>query len=84
MYLWQDPYIAALLETNKSKLHARILEVRSAFEQRLLSPMDDDELRAMGVAAVALDALERKRPDIAKRISEIRHGSNPRARDLDI
>jgi hypothetical protein len=34
--------------------------------------------------AAALDALERKRPSIAKHISEIRTGRNPRARDLEI
>ena len=84
MYLWQEPYISALLESDKSKLYGRILETRAAFEQRLLSPVDDEELRAMGLAAAALDALERKRPDIAKRISDIRTGGNPRARDLDI
>jgi hypothetical protein len=38
----------------------------------------------MGVAAIVLDALERKRPNIAKRISDIRHGKNSRARDLDV
>jgi hypothetical protein len=44
----------------------------------------DEELRAMGAAAAALDAFERKHPSIAKRICEIRTGGNPRARDLDI
>jgi hypothetical protein len=38
----------------------------------------------MEVAAAALDALERKRPNIAKRVSDIRTGRNPRARDLEI
>ena len=84
IYPWQDPYISTLLETDKSKLYGRILETRAAFEQRLLSPVSDEELRAMGVAAAALDALERKRPNIARRISDIRTGKNPRACDLDI
>jgi predicted aminopeptidase len=83
MYLWQDPYLSALTEADNSKLYARILEARSALEQRFLSPIDDEELRAMAVAAVALDALQRKRPNLARRISDIRTG-NPRARDLDI
>ena len=84
VYSWQEPYISILLETDESKRRAQILEARAAFEQRLLSPVGDEELRAMGVAAAALDALERKRPDIAKRISDIRHANNPRARDLDV
>jgi hypothetical protein len=84
IYSWQEPYISILLETDEAKRRVQILETRAAFEQRLLSPVDDEELRAMGVAAAALDALERERPDIAKRISAIRAGKNPRARDLDI
>ena len=84
VYSWQEPYISILLETDESKRRAQILEARSAFEQRLLSPVGDEELRAMGVAAAALDALERKRPDIAKRISDIRNAKNPRARDMDV
>jgi hypothetical protein len=83
IYAWQEPYISALLETDASKVYGRILEVRSAFEQRLLSSIDDEEQRAMGVAAAELDALERKHPNIARRISDIRNG-NPHARDLDI
>jgi hypothetical protein len=82
MYLWQDPYLSALTEMDDSKLYARILEARSALEQRFLSPIDDEELHAMDIAAAALDALdalERKRPNIARRISEIRTG-NPRSR----
>ena len=84
IYSWQEPYISILLETDESKRRAQILEARAAFEQRLLSPVGDEELRAMGVAAAALDALERKRPDIAKRISDIRNAKNPRARDMDV
>ena len=84
VYSWQEPYISILLETDESKRRAQILETRAAFEQRLLSPVGDEELRAMGVAAAALDALERRRPDIAKRISDIRNAKNPRARDLDL
>jgi predicted aminopeptidase len=84
MYLWQDSYLCVLTEIDDSKLRARILEARAALEQRYLSPINDEELRAMSVAAVALDALERKRPDIARRISDIHSGTNPHARDLDI
>ena len=75
-------YISTLLETDEQNRRIHILETRAAFEQRLLSPVDDEALRAMNVAAAALDALERKSPSIA--IPEIRTGGNPRARDLDI
>ena len=84
IYSWQEPYISILLETDEGKRRVQILETRAAFEQRLLSPVGDEELRAMGVAAIVLDALERKRPSIAKRISEIWTGKNPCVRDLDI
>jgi len=83
IYSWQEPYISILLETDEAKRRAQILETRAAFEQRLLSPVGGEELRAMGVAAAALDSLERKRPDIAKRISDIRMGESPHSRDLD-
>jgi hypothetical protein len=84
IYWWQEPYIFALLETNKLKLRAQILETRAAFEQRLLSPVGAEELRAMEVAAAGLDALERRRPNTARRVSDIRSGRSSRARDLDI
>jgi hypothetical protein len=42
-YSWQDSYLSALLETDDSKLYGRILELRSALEQRRLSPVDDEE-----------------------------------------
>jgi hypothetical protein len=59
-YAWQDPYLAALLEIDDTKLYGRILEVRSAFEQRLLSPAGDEELCAMSLAVEQLEKLERK------------------------
>jgi hypothetical protein len=84
IYSWQEPFISILLETDEVKRRVQILETRAAFEQRLLSPVGDEEFRAMGVAAIVLDALEQKRPNLAKRISDIRTGRDPRARDLDI
>jgi hypothetical protein len=83
LYSWQEPYLSALLETEKSKLYARILEVRSAFEQRLLSPIHDEELRAMSVAASVLDMMERKGAKAARRFCNIRlpNRKNPRARN---
>jgi hypothetical protein len=86
IYSWQEPYISVLLEPDEAKFYARTLEVRAAFEQRLLSTVDDEELRAMGVAALALEALEQKRRAVkgrAQRISSIRRG-NPSAPDVDI
>lgn len=84
IYSWQEPYISILLETDEMKRRGLILETRAAFEQRLLSPVGEEELRAMGVAAAAIEALELKRPSIAKRISVIRTCKNPHARDLDV
>jgi hypothetical protein len=63
MYLWQETYISTLLETDPLKQRAHIFEARAAFEQRLLSPVGAEELRAMAVATAALDALESKRPN---------------------
>ena len=62
----------------------QILETRAAFEQGLLSPVGDEELRAMGIAATVLDSLGLECSNTARRISDIRNDKNPRARDLDI
>ena len=40
MYSWQLDYIAALLETDDSKLPHRLYEALAAIEQRLLSPVE--------------------------------------------
>ena len=40
MYSWQVDYIAALLETDNSKLPRRLYEAIAAIEQRLLSPVE--------------------------------------------
>ena len=40
MYSWQIDYIAALLETDESKLPRRPYEAIAAIEQRLLSPVE--------------------------------------------
>ena len=68
MYSWQHPYIAVLLETDRQQLHGRVLEARSALEQRLLSPAGDDELCAMLLAASNLEVIEREPSDIVQRI----------------
>jgi hypothetical protein len=58
VYSWQEPYFASLIETEESRRHALILEAKSAFEQRLLTPVGDEELREMRAAAATLDLLE--------------------------
>jgi hypothetical protein len=40
VYSWQIDYIAALLETDDSKLPRRLYEAIAAIEQRLLSPVE--------------------------------------------
>jgi hypothetical protein len=85
-YTWQEPYLSVSRETEESKRHARILETRSAFEQRLLSPVGDDELRAMEAAVATLNLLEGK-PHDATHISDTasqRGRKNPRSRNPDI
>jgi hypothetical protein len=39
-YAWQEPYMAAILETDDAKMPAHILEATAAIEQRLLSPIE--------------------------------------------
>lgn len=65
IYSWQEQYICVLLETDPPKVYARILEARSAFEQRRLSRVVGEELRAIGVAVGVLDELERKTYGVA-------------------
>jgi hypothetical protein len=86
LYTWQEPYLSVLRETEKSKRHARILETRAALEQRLLSPVGEDELRAMEAAVATLDLLEGESRD-ATHVSESRSErgrKSPRARNPDI
>jgi hypothetical protein len=60
-YLWYGPYWEAICETDDSKLAGRILEARAAFEQRLLSPVDEEEYRAIKRAEKALEILAAER-----------------------
>ena len=86
IYTWQEPYLSVLREAEESKRHARILETRAAFEQRLLSPVGDDELRAMEAAVATLDLLEGESRDdthISESRSE-RGRKSPRNRNPDI
>jgi len=65
-YLWEEPYIAAIYETDDANMAGRILEATSAIEQRLLSPVEpfSDEDRAIQNAQRGLATLraERCRP----------------------
>jgi hypothetical protein len=45
MYSWQPDYIAAILETDDTKLPHRLYEAIAAIEQRLLSPVEAGTLR---------------------------------------
>ena len=60
MHSWEEPYRAVLLQTDSARLHANVLEARSALEQRLLSPPGKDELCAIVFASAILDQIERQ------------------------
>jgi hypothetical protein len=56
-YQWQQPYLQALTETEPEQLECRLLEATAAIEQRLLSPIDEAEFRAIRVTQLGLKAL---------------------------
>lgn len=60
-YLWQAAYMAAVYETDDSLMDGRILEARAALEQRLLSPIEGEEYRAIENAEKALEVLRGER-----------------------
>ena len=60
-YLWQAAYMAAVYETDDSLMDGRILEARAALEQRLLSPIEGEEYRAIENAERALEVLRAER-----------------------
>jgi hypothetical protein len=61
IYSWQAAYLAAVCETDDSLMDGRILEARSALEQRLLSPIEGEEYRAVKNAEKALEVLRSER-----------------------
>ena len=65
-YLWHAAYIAAVYETDDSLIDGRILEARSALEQRLLSPIEGEEYRAVENAKKALEVLRSERIRISR------------------
>ena len=60
-YLWFESYQNAICETDETKKAGLLLEVRSALEQRLLSPVrsNSEEEVAINNALEALAMLER-------------------------
>ena len=70
LYPWQAAYLAAVCETDDSLMDGRILEARAALEQRLLSPIEGEEYRAIENAEKALEVL---------RVERIREFDGPRS-----
>jgi hypothetical protein len=70
MYSWQIDYIAALLETDETKLHRRLYEAVSAIEQRLLTPVEagGSEEQALKQAQKVIGVIREQHP---------RSGDNP-------
>jgi len=61
LYPWQVAYLAVVCETDDSLMDGRILEARAALEQRLLSPIEGEEYRAIENAERALEVLRAER-----------------------
>jgi hypothetical protein len=66
-YSWQQTYLAAVLETDNDLMPLRIYEALAATEQRLLSPIDAIEQKAVDDAQTGLLTLK------AERIAEGKH-----------
>jgi formiminotetrahydrofolate cyclodeaminase len=68
-YIWQTAYLAAVYETNDEMMMGRILEARSAIEQRLLVPIEQDSMEHQEIVAArkALDVLKSERVDKVER-----------------
>ena len=62
-YSWQEPYMAAILETDDAKMPGHILEATAAIEQRLLSPIESGshEDRQIQNAQEGLEILKAER-----------------------
>ena len=56
-YVWEPPYIAAVLEADSEQLKIRLYEAAAAIEKRRLAPLDSDEERALLDAENGLNAL---------------------------
>jgi hypothetical protein len=64
-YLWYESYLNAICETDETRKAGRILEARSALEERLLSPVQpgSDEEKAIQTAELGLKVLSAERVD---------------------
>jgi hypothetical protein len=64
-YSWEESYLAAVRETDKSLMEGRIYEALAAIEQRWLSPVEpgSDEDRALKNAEAGVKALIAERTD---------------------
>jgi hypothetical protein len=62
-YLWFDSYLNAICETDDTRAAGRILEARSALEERLLSPVapSSEEETAIKSAQMGLRILTAER-----------------------
>jgi hypothetical protein len=72
-YPWQSAYLAAVFETNDSRIGSRIIAAFSAIEQRLLNPVGYVELKDLHRAH---DGLEKMCVDIPGVTSLQRYRSN--------
>ena len=65
MYSWQVDFIAALLETDDSKLPRRLYEAIAAIEQRLLIPVEPGSIedRAIKQAQKVLAVIRAEKLD---------------------
>jgi hypothetical protein len=78
-YLWQAAYMAAVYETDYSLMDGRILEARAAIEQRLLSPIEGEECRALVDAEEALEVLRAERIHKFVGLGSSRQTSEPKS-----
>jgi hypothetical protein len=62
-YAWQEPYIAAVYETDDAKMPGLIYEAVAAIEQRLLSPIESgsEEDKEIQNTLISLQALRAER-----------------------
>jgi hypothetical protein len=67
-YPWQTAYLSAVLETDNVAMPTRIYEALAAIEQRLLSPIETDEHKAIEDAQQGLLTLRAER---AGSVSEV-------------
>jgi hypothetical protein len=60
-YPWQAAYAAVVAETDPARLPLKIYEAQSACEERRLSPIDEEEEKALQEAEGVLRTLQTER-----------------------